>query len=427
MTEKEAVNINTYDEHIKIADWLEESNQPTALVLTETLEPALGRDAIIFPPTFARGDRAEHPYSIDDLRTRRASVDFKVTSKQPVNTDNFRYIIYETENNGDYNTCLIDSVGSQANRMENRFVKNESEENLLGELVPQITVDAKVQQTNLLKAGHRIADAAVRFSELEDEARASIKAMADNGNALMLAQLAPTSLVFGFWDSRDTQYKSGRLLSSTIRASNVALVTRSAQFNPTFDPAKINLAEPEDSMADEVVADLPEAEKTSAKGKKDPLSQLGMKSAPAPDTHGGVRVNGEIVRRTQLSMVGLRSLVALNDDKKIDAEQTLKLRRYILGLGLIAARCQKDYDLREGCLLVGSQSKPAQSEIVFSDGRRESFDWDKRTAYEFASLAAQEFGVSPSKTVNFSVDKVRAALKKAEDKKAGKSPRSGKK
>ncbi|MDQ3255938.1 MAG: hypothetical protein M3R15_18910, partial [Acidobacteriota bacterium] len=66
MTDNTSANVAFYDEHIRISDWLQETELPIALVLTETLEPALGQDAIIFPPTFARGDRAEHPYSIDD-------------------------------------------------------------------------------------------------------------------------------------------------------------------------------------------------------------------------------------------------------------------------------------------------------------------------------------------------------------------------
>jgi CRISPR-associated protein Csb1 len=97
----------------------------------------------------------------------------------------------------------------------------------LSDLVPQITVVAKDQKTNLLDIGHRIADAAVRFSELESEARDAIIKLEKKGNALDLARLAPTSLVFGFWDSRETQFKFGRVLASVIRATNVSIVSRS--------------------------------------------------------------------------------------------------------------------------------------------------------------------------------------------------------
>ena len=39
-----------HDALIQTSDWLSENAMPVALVLTETLEPALGRDAEIFPP-----------------------------------------------------------------------------------------------------------------------------------------------------------------------------------------------------------------------------------------------------------------------------------------------------------------------------------------------------------------------------------------
>lgn len=400
MTEAQNVNLNHYDELIKIADWLQTIELPSALVLTETLESVGGREDIIFPPTYARTG-GKHPYSIDDLK-----VGVDVMAQQ----------------NGELNTCLIDSVGSQGNRMENRFT-----EAPLDTLVPQIVVETDGQSINMLEAGHRIADAAVRFSAMEEEARAAIKKMADKGDALALAQLAPTSLVFGFWDSRDTGYKSGRLLSSTIRASNVANVTRSAQFNPAFDPAKLKLTDAEDATTDESGTDAIESAAKSAKGSKDPLSQQGLKAAPAADTHGGVRVFGEIVRRTQLSLVGLRSLVALADDGQADAEKTMKLRRYILGLALIAARCQTDYKLREGCNLVCSLEKPPQAEIVYADGRREPFDWNLTQVFAFARQATQNFGVQAQapRNVSFSVEKVRAAVKK--ESKKPKKPAGGKK
>ena len=41
-----------------------------------------------------------------------------------------------------------------------------------------------------------------------------------------LAKIAPTSLVFGAWDSRDTQAKLPRLIASTIRAYDVVKLSR---------------------------------------------------------------------------------------------------------------------------------------------------------------------------------------------------------
>src|SRR5690606_10358133 len=69
--------------------------------------------------------------------------------------------------------ALVDSVGSQANRIEPIF-KHQDE---LRELVPQIDIaygDPKKGTdgvVSLLEAGHRLGDAVIRCTELADEAQ----------------------------------------------------------------------------------------------------------------------------------------------------------------------------------------------------------------------------------------------------------------
>ncbi|HEX8734143.1 MAG TPA: type I-U CRISPR-associated RAMP protein Csb1/Cas7u [Pyrinomonadaceae bacterium] len=367
--------LDMHDEFIQTTDWLSETEMPVALVLTETLEPALGKESEIFPPTFAKDGNAKHPYNIDELRTDIAPS--AATGNEIVNT------------------CLIDSIGSQANRMETCFKTPP-----LSRLVPQITVVAKNQRANLLDIGHRIADAAVRFSELEAEAQTAIVNLEKNGNALELARLAPTSLVFGFWDSRETQFKFGRILSSVIRATNVNYVTRSAQFDAVFDAKQ---------MFDE------KEYKEYGTGNNNPLSAFGLQDAPAVGTHGGVRVFGEIKRRTQINLVGLRALAVTDESGEVNEAETLKLRRYLLGLALVAARCQTNYNLREGCLLVQASE---ESQAVYSDGKRANFDWDLSSVLDFAQAAAQDFSVNfERREIQFEVPKLKAKLETAKKKK----------
>jgi CRISPR-associated protein Csb1 len=216
------INLEEYDKHIESVDWLAETDLPVAITLEELLEPAEGTNAVIFPPTFAVAKTAPHPYQIDVL-------DKDLTAQEAAKAGL------------EYNDCQIDGVGSQANRMETRF-----KDDPLAELVPQITVKLNDGvKANLLDVGHRVADGAVRFSGLREDVTAAIKALRDQANAGPLAKLAPTSLLFGFWDSRPdtTMYKFGRMISSTIRATNVEIVRRSAQYNPTFDPTALGLAE----------------------------------------------------------------------------------------------------------------------------------------------------------------------------------------
>ncbi len=390
-----------YDSYIAVTDWLQQRDQPVAITLTEILEPSGGPGTVIFPPTYARGERErakpgmDHPYAISMLRSDLAP---EAAAAQGLEA----------------NICDLDSVGSQANRMEPAFA-----EAPLSSLVPQRVIKAGTATMNLLQIGHRIADGAVRFSALADEATKAIAALESEHDATALARLAPTSLLFGFWDSRDSMLRCPRIVNSTIRATNVAVLKRSAQFNPAFDPAALNLAEPDSTQA------------TLEADAKDPLSQQGLRAAPAVDTHGGVRVFGQIIRRTEINLVAVRS-VAVVKAHKIDSAETLKLRRYLLGLGLVAGRVQNAYNLRQGCLLVSVADPAPTALVVLPNGQRQVFAWEFGSSYEFAQAAAKDFGVWSKDAVAqefaFQPDKVKRALKdQAEDKAAKKAAKAAKK
>jgi CRISPR-associated protein Csb1 len=421
MMEAKTVDMTQFDKYIQSTDWLQETGLPVAITLTEVLEPSEGKDAIIFPPTFAT--RSAIPYQIDELRS-----DIAPPAAQP---------------GEEVNTCLIDSVGSQANRMESCFKLPP-----LADLVPQVEIELEINlkeeaqdggeqsgdagadkskapkkqkiQVNLLDVGHRVADGAVRFSEFSHDAHDAISQLKDAANAEPLARLAPTSLIFGFWDSRPgtTLFKFGRILSSTIRATNVVSVKRSAQFNPAFDPSQIGFADELPEGADESQSNEDIGTRTA--DGKDPLSRLGLRAAPATGkdslgTHGGVRVFGQIVRRTQINLVGLRALAVTGKDNAgkltINKEETLTLRRYLLGLALVAAQCQTHYKLREGCLLVRSHEIAPQFSIVFPDGKREDCPLNLAQSFSFAEEAAASFGVkSPHRPYRFDMKRAKSAV-----------------
>src|SRR5208282_5793621 len=69
---------------------------------------------------------------------------------------------------------------------------------------------------------HRIADFRVRASDQKDAAAKAIKAFA-KGDALPLLRFMPTSIIFGFWDSRAEgyQHKHARILLTRIDAFGV--------------------------------------------------------------------------------------------------------------------------------------------------------------------------------------------------------------
>ncbi len=331
--------------------WLQPGG-PSALVLHEYLEPAEGKEGVVFPPTFAGGG-----YNIDTVR-------------QPGPDGKEREI----------KVALIDSVGSQANRIEPLFKQPEH-----SKLVPQVLIKAGEMTINLLDAGHRAADALVRYSALQEELSKAFRAWQRGGDASGLAKIAPTSLVFGAWDSRDTQAKLPRLFTSTIRAFDVQPLTRSAQYNPPLDYQAAGLVEPADKK------DL------------DIMSELGFRHAPA-SAPGGVLVSGEIRRDAVLSLAALRTLGAAA------AEETLALRRYVLGLALVAFAAPRDHNLRQGCLLVRDEKRPVRTELVGVDGKRQPFELNFERVKRYATATAEAFGVGKDHTVDFSKEQARKAI-----------------
>lgn len=349
---------------------------PAALVIREHLVPAEGVDAVFFPATYA-----EIGYNIDGTD--------RVKDPQA------------------QNIVLVDSVGSQANRVEPLFSEGEC-----AELVPQIIVKAGTKSINLLEAGHRAGDAIVRCSSLQGELQAAFKALLQ-GNAMPLAKIAPTSLVFGVWDSRDTQAKLPRLLSSVVRAFNVRKLKRSATYIAPVNCVTEGLLSAED------------AEKAS-KDSKNPLSQTGLVNALANETHGGVIADGGIRRDATLALSALKLLKAKsskgNPTDKDHEDATLKLRRYILGLALVAfTRLPRGY-YRQGTILVGATDEkgepllPAIEEVALN-GKRTPARITAEDALNYAKAAAAAFSVGPGKEAPFDTAKAKTAIAEAKKKK----------
>lgn len=324
---------------------------PVALVLRQKMQPVEGEGGVIFPPTYA-----DIGYNIDEL------------------TDGTK-------------VATIDSVGSQANRIEPIFKANPDDPtDLIPTLVPQINITYASKASNvtrsvsIFEAGHRLGDAIIRSTDLAGEAHDAFDTYLTHGDAEPIAKLAPTSLVFGVWDSRDTQAKFPRLLQSVIRAEDVAPLTRSAQYNPAIDYSAAET--------------FSEEEKQKAEGNtKSPQAQRGYVHVPAGKTHGGVVARGPIQRTVTVNLVALRRLQG-GDDANL-------LRRYILGLTLVAATADLDGFLRAGCLLVPDFDAPAEWQAVARNGARSPLALDHETAVGYANVVANAFEVAAPRTVVF--------------------------
>ncbi len=316
--------------------YLDNSSDIVALRLSQNLAP-VDPSGIIYPPTYA-----DIGYNIDTLADGRK-------------------------------VALIDSVGSQANRMEPIFKSDSSD--ISDWLVPQVRIVIRKNPrvvVSLLDLAHRAADAVVQstpgLAELVNEALRSLQ----QGDAYLLCTIAPTSLVFGVWDSRGgTGEKRPRIVRSLIRAWDIEVLHSAAQFNSIWK-----------SLTDDEQNEL-----RKAAGSQDQLSKIGLADAPAvfrPKTKrekdglpnpearvlGGVLVKGEVRRDVTVNLLALRQL------RGKDAQKTLEIRRYLLGLSLLAATHEMDLFLREGCLL------------RYQDESDEWFEIPRRGAPREASLAA---------------------------------------
>lgn len=377
--------------------WLADDG-PAAMVIREHLLPVEGPDGVFFPATFAAGDGFPGGYNIDVFPSD-AEVG-PVLLALSKNRENRAIKPTIEQFPSSKNVCLVDSVGSQANRIEPIFAKEKYRH-----LVPQMEITAGANSINLLDAGHRAGDALVRSTKLHIEIAKAFKA-ALSGDDEPLAKLAPTSLVFGVWDSRNTQAKRPRLVSSTIRAHDVRMNTRSAVYVPPMDYA-----------AEEVFS---EEEKSKAeRDAKNPLAIRGFVHVPASGTHGGVTATGVIRRDATFSLAALRLL------KGKDKDHTAKLQRYVLGLSLVALAAPGTTYLRAGCNLVPDVDRPREFTLVGCDGSRNAMKLTHDEALEFATAAAKAFGVGDSKTWAFEKGLAKQDLKDEGKKKGGKKTEAG--
>jgi CRISPR-associated protein Csb1 len=325
---------------------------PVALSIVEPLEPALGEKAVFFPPTFAAPkDSKEKP----------------------------DYVIDPTS---DGQVCLVDTVGSQANRLEPMFKRSD-----LAGLIPRVTIKISDSRLlDLLDAGHRAADAVVRFSDLGKKLEEAFLAYRDSANAEKLAKIAPTSLVFGVWDSRAeaTGAKIPRVIESVVRAYEVQPLRRAAQYFGALTKEGL-----EETGLNEL--------------SQEKLSGEGLDDAPAGRGPGGVIAN-RIQREALLNLVALRALGAGTE------KASQELRCYVLGLALVAFFAPAELYLRQGCLLVASSSKPASKQIVWRNGKREPLHVDADAALKFATESAKAFGVGPGVQAVFEPKLVKAKV-----------------
>ncbi|HRA88328.1 MAG TPA: type I-U CRISPR-associated RAMP protein Csb1/Cas7u, partial [Planctomycetaceae bacterium] len=310
---------------------------PAAIRIIETLEPAGGKDIPVFPASYAgANDQSPPVYDLAGIEYGEHEETVRVKNS----TAKVRQILRAR-------LCAIGSPQSQANRMEPAFLESDD----LVALVPQAAAKIPKRETyqdSVLLMPHRVADFRVRLSNRASDVSSAITSF-QKGDALPLLRLFPTSLIFGFWNSRGEEehgVKHARMLLSRIDAHNVIPCRRHSLYSGPYS---------RDEFADVV---LNREDKQMSKEDGDKLSKEGFSSAPS-DSLGGVLVQDRIERTSVLS---LSDLARIHCDKP-DSDQTQSsseqltnaARRYLFALAALAEgheRSKGSHRLRSGCELI---------------------------------------------------------------------------
>ena len=350
---------------------------------TATLEPAGGPGDKIFPPTHAVDDKNKKPGAKYAFETRRIDGQDKIC-------------------------VLIDSVQSQANRMEEALQALWDDKKIA---LPVVSVDfssiaPEVGRVTSLTAPHRIADALLRDSLLNDQ----LFRLSDVGksftdastkNATALFKTCPTGLVFGLWDSTGPKGGSGakfqRALVSEIVGINAAHGSKTASridpLNILKKAADIYVATDDNERWTTDVAKAKKYEQDDKEHKKGDPVKFGKEGKPSEVNHGNVTpsidsVGGgvtidEAKHTVVLSIASLRRL-----GFTAGAEEA---RTVLVALGLLAVLAAEScgHDLRSRCLLVPKKGFALKLEAVGRDGETTSLELDLPAAIKLYNDAVE--------------------------------------
>jgi len=351
----------------------------------------------VFPPTYEGGKYAE------ELRF----------------IPGYKYADPETGRDAPVPCVLLDSVASQANRME--FVLQEAWSG--GEVqLPVVSVNFEtidnpgVSKITSLQAPHRIVDAILRDSTFGEGKNPPKFRDSEIGKdlgrlaaeyATPLLRFAPHCLVFGMWDSTGPRgglgVKFARAVVSEIIGVNAIGGKKTSS---RIDPLNIRVNAGVLFQGKTGGWTLDEKDAAKEKGKS---IKLGKDGKPSEANHGNVTPTisdgGFTIdyaeQTTVLSLPALRRLrFPANPGEKSSPEANEAARTYLAALGLLAATVavESGYDLRSRCILKATNAviwqllgKPGEADTTYSLDKTAALKLynDALTAVQRAKLPIQ--------------------------------------
>lgn len=341
------------------------------------LQPAGGPGDKVFPPTFIADDKNSPLKYAHEIR-RIDGEDVKVV--------------------------LLDSVASQANRMEEALLSAWEAQQLM---FPVIGVDFSAEAgledlgfLTSLQTPHRIADALLRDSiwtdggkmlPFRDSPDGQAYTQASFKNATAVYRLCPTALIFGVWDSTGPRGGQGAkfqraLVSEIVGVGFVAGVKTASRIDPAGIESKVSVyhlksdpsdwtASVDDALKDKKGEPVP-FNRSGAEGKGKPSAVNHSNVAPnKDDTAGGVTFDYAL-QTTVLSLPALRRLRfpvkadgnAIVPEQRLVAEDAARTALAALAIAAVAVQRQRGYDLRSRSLLVPQRHTPLAFDFVPSEG-----------------------------------------------------------
>lgn len=308
------------------------------------LEPQGGK---IFPPTYEGGEYADEKRLVDG---RNEAVE----------------------------TVLLDSVQSQANRLELAMLRAYDNGRIR---MPLLQVDFGIEATDpilqevgritALEAPHRMCDAIFRDSVYNEKPfrESSIGATLNSAkaaNATPVFALCPTALILGFWDSTGPRGGLGakvqRALVSEIVGYQEAEKLEGKRTSSRIDPLEIsNNVDIYKKDGDWTLGEVPGAKKVKPSEINHGNITPSFRDKDKKLNHGGVSLR-YAEQNVVLSLAALRRLRFPLDGKTTpEVDSAARIVLAALGLAGICFLDEDGYDLRSRCLLDG---KPGTFELI---------------------------------------------------------------
>jgi CRISPR-associated protein Csb1 len=343
-----------------------------------TLQPAGGPDDKVFPPSH-----------MTDKNDRRPGA---------------KYAFEKRHINGREVDCvLLDSVQSQANRMEEALQALWLEKRVT---LPVITVDFSeaapdVGSVTSLTAPHRIADALLRDSMTEEGEFFRMSPLgtsftdATQRNASALFKVCPTALVFGLWDSTGPRgglgSKFARALVSEIVGVGAAVGVRtSSRIDPTGIVTRaaevLVAADPREGWTHDPVQARQEKGKPVRLGDGK-VSEVNHSNVPPTIDvlAGGVTIE-YATHTVVLSLSALRKLGFGDPDADVSVRTVLAA----LALVSVLAAEHRGHDLRSRCLLVPTTGQALKFIAIRRNGDTEDLDITLDAALEILKASIDQ-------------------------------------